>query len=55
MAQKELMTEGLVCCHYYWSANYKVQYASSEEVKPQETLKAWLDGCFDRVDQHGGI
>ena len=39
MAQKQLMTEGLVRCHYYWSANYKVQYASFKEVKPQETLR----------------
>ena len=39
MAQKELMTEGLVRCHYYWSANYEVQYASFGEVKPEETLR----------------
>ena len=40
MAQKEnLMTEGLVCCHYHWIVNYELRYVSSEEVKLQETLR----------------
>ena len=39
------MTEGLVRCHYYWSANCELQYVFSDEVKPQETT-VWVDGRF---------
>ena len=43
MAQKEeLLTERLFHCRYHWMVNWEPRYASSEEVKPQETLKLGL-------------
>ena len=55
MAQKEeLLTERQFHCHYLWMVNWEPRYASSKEVKPQET-KAWLEGRFDQVNHRGGI
>ena len=43
MAQKkELLTERLFHRHYLWMVNWEPRYASSEEMKPQETLKLGL-------------
>ena len=43
MAQKEeLLTERLFHCHYHWLVNWEPRYASSEKLKPQETLKLGL-------------